>query len=144
MTKLTTQQIIWYIDEDVVPAEWAWESAIESVMSDSMEDAADGARFLEQLHPGRSWSAAEYHGLMHHHFTGRWKSAVEIGYLRANERFEDNPKDIAWFAYVTMTAAHVEQWIRERSGTHVFDCADGTVLTFDHIKDGVITEEGPS
>ena len=153
--RTTTTQIISWIENDQVPDEWAWESAIESAMDESPEDAADAARFLEKLEPGRAWSAAEYHGLMYHHCSGRWESAVHIGYLRANEAFEDalekyegNEAKTAQikkvFAERTASDEAVEKWIRGLVGTHVFDCADGTVLTFDRIFNSAITEEDPT
>lgn len=153
--KLTTEQIIQFIEKDIVPPWWEWESAIESAMNDEEETAADGARFLEKLEPGRTWSAAEYHGLMRHHLTGRWESAAIIGHMRAGEeqedaleKYEGNESETirvkSVYAQRTASDEAAEQWIRGRVGTMVFDCADGTVLTFDGILNGQITEEDPS
>lgn len=150
---LTTARIVEMIEMGSYPT-WEWEAAIENAKNDSAADAADAARFLEQLQPGRSWSAAEYHGLMYHHFTGRWKSAVEIGYIRANEMFTDameaagdNEQKRDWakrvFAERTASDEDAERFIRSMVGTYLFDCADGTVLTFDGIFSGEITEEEP-
>lgn len=151
---LFTGQIIHLIVNDIVPAEWAWESALESAC-EIPEDAVDGARFLEKLEPGRSWSAAEYHGLMYHHFTGRWDSAVEIGRIRAAEAHEEmtlaangNTLEAGQadrlFDARTASDEAAEKYLRNIFGLHVFEAADGTVLTFDGIVGGVIREEDPS
>lgn len=142
--KLTTEQITGLIEEDIVPAEWAWESAIESAIGHHEErNAADGARFLEKLVPGRGWSAAEYHGLMYHHFTGRWESTREIGEIRATESHEDGKLSDHDYHMIMANPELAEKHVRDMPGTHVFDCEDGTVLTFDGIFDGTLTEEDP-
>lgn len=152
---LTTKQIIDYIERGIVPPWWEWESAIESAMSDDPVDAADAARFLEKLEPDRTWSAAEYHGLMFHHLSGRWESAAVIGRMRAGEEQEDGLEKYAGdesktdrikaiYAQRTASDEAAEKWIRGRIGTMVFDCPNGTVLTFDGIFNGQIEEEDPS
>ena len=143
-TKLTTAEIIHYAENDLVHPEWAWESVLESAMNyGGAADAADGARFLEHLHPDRTWSPSQYHGLMYHHFTGRWESAAFVGYVRAGELLGDKVISEKQHLKITFSDVAVGQWLRD-SGTHVFDCADGTVLTFDGIVNGVITEEDPA
>lgn len=141
--KLTTRQIIRHIENDAVPAEWAWECAIESAMSDGTRDAVDAARFLESFQPEREWSAAEYHGLMYHHFTGRWPSAAELGVIRAREKLDDGKIGAKRFEEITSSDESAAKWLRSQIGTYVFDCADGTVLSFDGIFGGVIDEEDP-
>ncbi len=154
---LTTEQIVSLVEGGgVCPPQWHdWEYVIgEAVQSASAEDAADAARFLEKLDPGRTWSAAEYHGLMTNHFTSRWESAAHIGHIRADEKFQDalvrykdnehaieNTKK--QFAERTASDEAAAKYIRSRVGTHVFDCADGTVLTFDGIFGGIIDGEEP-
>jgi hypothetical protein len=156
---LTTEKIIAsviaYTEDEVTPPDWAWECAIESAVSQSGErDAADAARFLEHLEPCKEWTAEEYHGLMHHHFTGRWVSAAEIGAIRAHEKFQDlteklDPEDeqykrcVARLAERTASDEAAEKFVRSIIGTYVFDCPDGTVLTFDGIFAGVIDTEDP-
>lgn len=153
--RLTTNEIVEYIENDICPMEWAWESAIElAVAANDAAMAADCARFLEFFEPGRSWEAAEYHGLMYHHFAGRWESAVHIGYIRANEAFQDALEKYEGveektesikrvFAERTADDAAAEKWIRSLVGTYVFDCADGSVLTFDGIFGGIIDTAQP-
>lgn len=152
---LTTAQILGLVASNgaLPPQWWDWESAIESAVENSSAgDAADAARFLEHLQPGRTWSAAEYHGLMYHHFTGRWSSAAEIGYIRANEMFTDAMEEAGgdegkedWakrvFAERTVSDEDAEKFIRSMIGTYVFGSIDGSVLTFDGIFGGIIDTE---
>jgi hypothetical protein len=153
--ELTTEQIIQYIEKGVVPPDWAWECAIDAAVRHNGErDAADAARFLERLEPCKVWRADEYHGLMQHHFTSRWVSAAEIGAIRAHEKFQDrvenlDPEDEQYkrcakkLAERTASDEAAEGFIRSIIGTYVFDCPDGTVLTFDGIFAGVIDTEDP-
>lgn len=151
--ELTTQQIIDMIDLGDYPT-WGWEVAAESAAAESFDDAKDGARFLEEFQPCRVWSAAEYHGLMHHHFTGRWPSVLDIAHIRLGEKHEDmkekyadNPAELARIeAYYGNRAADdalAVKWLHDRPDTHVYDCADGTVLTFNGIFGGIIDTEEP-
>lgn len=153
--QLTTEQIIRHVTNATIPGEWEWEVVLEQAVQDGWENAAAAARFLEKLHPGRTWSAAEYHGLMYHHTPVRWSSAAEIGYIRANEAFTDafeeagddeQKRDLAKRVFAGRTASDedAEKFIRSMTGTHIFECADGTVLTFDGIVNGVIREEEPA
>jgi hypothetical protein len=150
---LTPDQILQYLNGDLELNDWHWEEAADNAINGSeRRDAEDAARFLEKLQPGRSWSVDEYNGLMHHHFTGRWTSAAEIGAIRAHEKYEDlkeryagDPSQLdrieAQLARRTASDEAAEQYLRTNVGTYVFDCADGTVLTFDRIFNGTIDEE---
>lgn len=153
---LTTEQIIRFVTgERLVPVSWPdWASAVLLAANDSSQDAVDGARFLEHLEPGRTWSAAEYHGLMYNHFTGRWESALHIAHIRLGEWREDmlenhadrpgEPEHVEMYYKNRMEDdALAVKWLRDRPGTYVFECADGTVLTFDGILDGVIDTGEP-
>lgn len=152
--KLTTERIIQHITNATIPGEWEWEAALEHAVEDGWENAADAARFLEQLHPGRLWSAEEYHGLMYHHLTGRWTSAAEVGHIRAGDRHEDMVEAANGNTLMlgradrlhndrTSSDAAAVAYLHSMPGTHVFECANGTVLTFNDIVNGVITEEEP-
>lgn len=150
---LTTARIVEMIEMGSYPT-WEWEAAIENAKNDSAADAADAARFLEQLEPGRTWSAAEYHGLMYHHFTGRWVSEQHIAEIRYEEKYEDlkekytnsgNSYELNRLEHRRVTEQYMDKvaWLRGQAGTHVFHAADGTVLTFNGIFGGLITEEEP-
>jgi len=155
---LTTEQIIRYIEEDRPTRDFVWNDVLEDAVEqspDGSRDAADAARFLEKLEPGRTWSAAEYHGLMTNHFTGRWKSAAHIGRIRAQEMLDDAREkhkgddvqmDIVKRRFAERTASDeaAGKFVRALVGTYVFDCADKTVLTFDRIFGGILTPEDPS
>jgi hypothetical protein len=152
---MTGAEIAHHIETDTVPDDWPWESALDSAMGNNEHrDAADAARFLDTLYPGRAWTAAEYHGLMYHHFTGRWASAATIGYIRADEKHDDmvlvaegsaTALERADRLHTQRTASDeaAEQYIRGIVGTYLFDCPDGSVLTFDGIFNGQINEEEP-
>ncbi len=152
---LTTEQIIRHLTNASLPGDWEWEVALEGAVQHSWEDAADAARFLESLHPGRRWTAAQYNGLMYHHFTGRWSSVEEIAYQRAGEKYEDDadaaqgdPKRLHLaenrHTSRTLNDAAAVEFLRSVPGTHLFDCADGTVLAFDGIVNGFVKEEDPA
>lgn len=155
--KLTTGQIVHIIKENIDPEDWAWEMAIEQAVNNGdtgTEDATDAALFLEKLDPGKAWSAEQYHGLMYHHFTGRWESAAHIGAIRAHEKYDelaekyaDDPVNLTRIAtdrdLRVASDEAAEKWIRSLAGTYVFDTGDGTVLTFDRIFGGIIDEEEP-
>lgn len=155
--RLTVSEIAYYITNDVVLAAWPWEHAIESAMGEGWEAAVSAALFLEKLTPGKAWRADEFYGLIYNHFTGRWDSAVEIGMIRARESYEDakeryaaNPAALAnckrRFEERTASVETAEKYIRnlQSQGTHVFDCLNGGVITFDKLFGGVIDEEDPA
>lgn len=167
--KMTTEQIIHHIEKDIVPADWAWEYTIESACDESCVDAADAVRFLESFEPCREWSAAEYHGLMCHHFSGRWESAAHIAHIRLGEWIQerqellderkkrysddtvelsqieaDRDRAVSYHARWSGSDELAVQWLKGRFGTYVFDCPDGSVLVFDRIFGGIIDAEEPS